>query len=140
MIVLIILVTLMVKLRRSDRRRNNRDRQRATNNSQPRNEPQNRYQPELDLPPDYDTVGDNPVFVIDAQSFYSTDGLPTYEEAKEAAIKVESGLVPNPPAYDVITSNENDTNSPQQNAPAVVSTQDENAPVVVNTQDVNITQ
>lgn len=57
-----------------------------------------------DSPPDYEIAAvDNPVFVIDSQSFFGEidDTLPTYEEAKNSMLQfgVE---IPEPPLYESI--------------------------------------
>ena len=76
----------------------------------------NGYPPEIDLPPNYETMGgDNPVFVIDSDLLYcNCDGLPTYEEAKDILDKLENFAIPPPPSYDTlqtsVSSNTSSTN------------------------------
>ena len=60
-------------------------------NSSSTNYQPNCHRPEFDAPPDYEAVVESPatIFVIDSQSLYSYDGLPTYEEAKQCIVKME---------------------------------------------------
>ena len=62
------------------------------------------YPAQMDLPPNYDSISrEHPIFVIDSQSLhnYSTDRLPSYEEATKYLDKFNAITV-SPPSYDTV--------------------------------------